>query len=238
MEERYIYFSLWSLVWIFLLNIKGSTQIESAYLLNFTHGIISNVTALACLYQLIPESMTTTATLSYFIVDFINILINDFYYRAKSYQSPQNRRVEYCHHIFCCTLGLMSEYLYRDFCTFHTNPFVELMFAEFSTPFLIAWRYGDKKSDILNTIFILSFFGCRIIYHGMIFIPTCIKKCHWSVGYGFGIPYDLMNIFFFVMIIRNVIITKKWFMSPKMTNNNFVTSGNRRNTSDSYNKSK
>lgn len=203
MEDRYLYFIFWSLVWIVILNIPpGSTAIPTAYRLNFLHGVISTVGAAACLLGYIPESFTTVITLSYFIVDFINIMLNDFVWKVASYQSPQNRKVEYFHHIFCCTLGVMSEFLYTEFCTFKANPFVELMFAEFSTPFLIAWRMnGRKNDDPLGYLFVVAFFACRIAYHAGFLIPACMSHCHYSVGYGFGIPYNLMNIYFFYMIV-------------------------------------
>lgn len=204
MEERYFYFICWSLLWILLLNIPpGSTAIISAYRLNFTHGVISTVVATACLLGYLPESVTTVCTISYFIVDFVNILINDFIWKAKSYQNPQNRKVEYFHHILCATVGIVSEYKYNQYCTFQQNPFVNLMFAEFSTPFLIAWRYTN--SDILGGLFVVAFFLCRIAYQAGILIPDCMRSCVPSIGYGFGIPYNLMNIYFFYMIIRKIL---------------------------------
>lgn len=163
--------------------------------------------ATLCLMGYVSESVTTVCTLSYFIVDFINIIINDFYWKVKSYQSPQNRKVEYFHHIFCCTLGLMSEFRYKEYCTFDRNPFVQLMYAEFSTPFLMAWR--QTGSDALGGLFILSFFACRLVYHGGFLIPECMRRCHWSVGYGFGIFYDLLNIYFFYMIVKKAFKSSK-----------------------------
>ena len=158
--------------------------------------------AILCLLGYISEGATTVCTLSYFIIDFINIIINDFYFKVPSYHNPANRRIEYFHHIFCCTLGLMSEFLYTDFCTFEQNPFVNLMFAEFSTPFLIAWR--TTNSSIFGGLFVLTFFIFRIVYHGFFLIPECMRRCHWSVGYGFGLLYDLLNVFFFFSIVRKL----------------------------------
>jgi hypothetical protein len=202
MEERYLYFALWSLLWIITLNIPpGSTQIATSYRLNFLHGLLSSIAAILCLLGYISEAMTTVSTLSYFLVDFINIFLNDFVWKVSSYHNPVNRRIEYFHHMFCFAVGIMSEYVYRDFCTFTYNPFVKLMFAEFSTPFLIAWRM--TKSDVLGGLFVLSFFACRIVYHGYYFIPECMTRCQTPADV-FGYLYNGMNLFFFVTIIMKL----------------------------------
>lgn len=201
-QERYFYFTCWSILWIIILNIGGSKEIVSSYRLNFIHGLLSSVVAILCLMNYIPYTATTTCTLSYFIIDFINIVLNDFIYQVPSYHTPMNRRVEYFHHIFCCFLGTLSEFQYKNFCTFEKNPFVQLMFAEFSTPFLIGWRI--TKSKILGGLFVITFFGSRLIYHLFFLIPECMTRCHWSVGYGFGIAYDLLNLFFFWGIVNKL----------------------------------
>jgi hypothetical protein len=166
------------------------------------HGLLSSIVAILALYEYIPENAASMATISYFIVDFINIMLNDFVFHAKSYQTPGARKVEYCHHILCCVVGVMSEFSYKRFCTFERNPFIQLMFAEFSTPFLMTWRYTQNK--LMGFLFVLAFIGCRIIYHGFYFIPLCMKSCHASVGYGFGVPYNVMNAYFLFMILRRM----------------------------------
>ena len=193
----------WSVLWVLTLVLPpGSREINTAYRINFLHGLISAIVAGLAIYKYIDNNLATTATISYFIIDFINIILNDFYFKVKSYQSPAARKVEYLHHILCCTVGIMSEFMYQDFCTFDQNPFVFLMLAEISTPFLISWRYTNSK--YLGVLFILTFIGCRTIYHGFYFIPECIRSCHYSVGYGFGVPYVLMNLYFLYMIIKKL----------------------------------
>lgn len=209
-------FVFWSFLWIILLVLPpGSTAIFTLYRLNFVHGILCTIFALLALYEYIPDRMATSCTLSYFIIDFINILLNDWVFNVKGYQNPANRKMEYFHHIFCCTLGLMSEFLYTDFCKFKKNPFTELMFAELSTPLLMLWRYYGESKDpklkslainILGPSFAIVFFFARICYHGAILIPSCMRECHYSVGYGFGIPYNLMNIYFLLMIANKIFI--------------------------------
>ncbi len=80
------------------------------------------------------------------------------------------------------------------------------MYAEFSTPFLMLWRYYTY--DIFGLLFMISFFACRIVYHCMIFIPECITNCHPSVGYGFSIPYVLLNLYFFYMTLKKALMKK------------------------------
>ena len=207
METLHV-FLLWCCAWIVLLMLPpGSKEIFTAYRINFTHGLVSSMMALLALLNVVDENVATMTTVSYFMVDFVNILINDFYHKVPSYQSPSGRKVEYCHHIFCCFVGIMCEIRYTTFCTYDRNPFVLLMFAEFSTPFLIAWRY--TQNYFLGIVFIMSFIGCRIIYHGLILVPSFTRDCHYSVAYGFGVPYNIMNLYFLYMIFRKLLKKEK-----------------------------
>eukprot|EP01041_Mallomonas_annulata_P003060 gene3060-5994_t len=191
-QNTFIAFLGWSFLWTIVLILPpGSKEIATAYRFNFLHGVICCSIATLCLNGFVPHNVASMCTVSYFIVDFANILLNDFYFKVPSYQNAQNRRVEYAHHIFCCFVGLMCEAYFKDFCTFENNPFVQLMYSEFSTPFLMAWRYS--KHDFFGFLFVVSFVLCRLVYHGLYFVPECISRCHPSVGYGFGVPYNIMN---------------------------------------------
>jgi hypothetical protein len=149
-----------------------------------------------------PVNASTMCTISYFFVDFVNNLLNDFVFKVPSYQNPQSRRVEYAHHVFCFFVGVSSQLFYKTLCPMEINPFIYLMFAEFSTPFLMAWRYFG--GHILGILFLISFFACRLVYHGLYFIPRCVTECKAIVGYGFSVPYMAMNIYFFVMIVNKL----------------------------------
>jgi hypothetical protein len=197
-------FVRWTIIWTAVLVLPpGSKEIKTAYRLNFLHGLISAIAAFLALYGIIDDSIACTATISYFIVDLVNMFINDFYFKVASYHTPNGRKVEYVHHVLCCSAGIMSQLVYREFCTFDRNPFVHLMLAEISTPFLIAFRYTQSK--VLGLIFIIAFIGCRTIYQSIYFIPECMGKCHYTVGYGFGVPYTVMNAYFLFMILKKVI---------------------------------
>jgi hypothetical protein len=203
---QWYYFTFWSIIWIFLLVVPpGSKDHITLYRFNFIHGVICSVCAYLCLSGYLSDQFTTMITISYFVIDFINMLLNDFYFKVKSYQTPNARKVEYCHHILCFIVGISCELFYKNACNFNHNPFVELMFAEVSTPFLMVWRYFEANNNYLLTLFAFIFFLNRIIYHGLIFIPDCYNKCNKEITITFGIPYNLMNIYFIIMITNKII---------------------------------
>ena len=197
-------FIFWCVVWTVTLNIPpGSTQIISAYRLNFLHGLLSSIVAFMCMFDILHEDFTSMASITYFIVDFINIVFNDFIWKAKSYQTPSARKVEYFHHFLCGGFGIFCQLYYRQVCTLDRNPFIKFMLAELSTPFLIAWRYYPHNA--LGIIFAILFFCVRIIYHGTYLIPDCMKYCNYNVSFRFGVLYTLMNLFFMYMIVMKLI---------------------------------
>jgi hypothetical protein len=200
----YQYFGMWSAVWIITIMIPpGPREVTTQYRLNFVMGITTSVLATLCLLDIIPDPLATTATTSYFFVDFINMILNDFVYKVGSYKIGSARRTEYFHHIFCFFVGVMCEMYYTYYCDYTKNPFVQLMYAEVSTPFLMIWR--KYKSDYLGALFVISFFLCRFPYHMFYLIPDFMVHCHASVGYGFGIPYNLLNLYFGYFILRRFV---------------------------------
>jgi hypothetical protein len=203
--ENFLYFMVWCFVWIgFITFPPGSREIWTAYRLNFFHGVISTVMAALCLCGWFSDNFTSMVTISYFVVDFINNLLNDFYFKVKSYQPPSARKMEYCHHILCCGVGIACELFYKQVCTFDRNPFIQLMFAEVSTPFLMTWRvYPDNK--FLGWLFAIVFICNRIVYHAIIFIPECIRSCNKPISYSFAIMYNAMNFFFLYKIVDKLL---------------------------------
>ena len=195
----------WSALWILLLVLPpGSTAINTSYRLNFSAGILATASCILVKYDVFPESFATMCINTYFFIDFINIMINDFVLKVPSYQSPQNRKMEYFHHLFCLFFGIVSEYTHHWVCTFDHNPYVEIIiFSEFSTPFLMAWRYFN--SDLLGILFFAVFVICRIWFLGVYVLPDCIRYCHPAAGWGFSIPYYSLNFYFVFMMIKKVI---------------------------------
>lgn len=194
---------IWCVVWTVILNIPpGSTQIIAAYRLNFMHGLLSSIVAFMCMFGLLHEDFTAMASITYFVVDFINIVLNDFVWKAKSYQTPTARKVEYFHHFLCGGFGVFCQLYYKEVCTLDQNPFIRFMLAELSTPFLIAWRYYPHNA--LGIVFAILFFCVRIIYHGTVLIPSCMQSCNYTVSLRFGVLYTLMNVFFMYMIVMKI----------------------------------
>ena len=192
-------FVAWSLLWAAVLNISpGSTEIISAYRLNFLHGLISSIVAFLCMSGHLHEDFTAMCSISYFFVDFVNIIMNDFVWKVKSYQTPSARKVEYFHHFLCGGFGVFCQIYYKQVCTLDENPFIRFMLAELSTPFLIAWRYYPHNA--LGLIFAVLFFSVRIVYHGGFLIPLFMDKCKRTVSFRFGVLYTVMNVFFMYMI--------------------------------------
>ena len=193
----------WGLFWLVTINVPpGPKEIQTAYRLNFMNGVISSIAALLALLNVIDDSIATASTISYFFIDFVNILLNDHYYKVKSYQTPIARKVEYFHHILCFGVGIFSEFHYKDVCTLERNPFIYLLLAEISTPFLIAWR--ATGSTLMGLIFVVLFVTVRLLYHGIYVVPDCIRHCP-LVGMGCGLPYLFMNFYFFYMIVQKLL---------------------------------
>jgi hypothetical protein len=202
-----------SALWVLLLVLPpGSTEIVTSYRLNFSAGLIGTLVSIAFLYGYVPEQFATMSTISYFTVDLLNIILNDFVFKAKSYQTPANRRMEYFHHLFCLFVGVTSEFTYQWVCTFEHNPFIELVaYSEASTPILMVWRYTGN--DYVGLLFFLTFIVCRLYFLGLFFMPDCIRHCHPIAGWGFSLPYYTINIYFAYGMVRKIV--KKVFSSRR-----------------------
>ena len=209
-SNTYWYFAGWSALWfVTLLAPPGFTSIPSTYRLHFVHGVVCTVMALLSIYEVVPESAATMSTISYFIVDFIKNLLNDFIFQVKGYQTPSARKLEYAHHIMCCSVGVILE-LHRDsICHSGANAFIKFMFAEVSTPFLMIWRVYPEQ--YLGWLFAFVFFLNRLVYHGMLYIPEAMQQCYkypW-LAWGFAVPYNLMNLAFFYLILSKLFRKQK-----------------------------
>jgi hypothetical protein len=200
--------AIWSVVWITILLIPpGSRSIETEYRINFLNGLVSSVASGFAIVNFIDINVATTSALSYFVVGLVNMILNDYYFKVKSYQSPSARKTEYFHHVLCFGAGFLGEINHHRFCTFDKNPFVLLLLAEISTPFLIVWRYSGSK--IAGLMFVLTFVGFRIVYQGFFLVPECIRRCHIAVGLGFGGPYLVLNFYFLYQIILKIFRKEK-----------------------------
>lgn len=235
----------WSALWIVLLRMGEGTYADtSSYRLHFWHGVLSSFVAFLCLQGVISEVATTPCTLSYFVVDFVKNLLQDYYYKLPSYQKGTQRMAEHGHHIFCFTVVYLSVAHLSHFCyadKISISPAVQLMFAEFSTPFLQIWRVSmsgtslmtvflpfmsksanqltSKSENIpspgLGVIFLLAFIACRFVYHACMVLPFLAKNCEtYYNGVIFQYLYNLMNIFFLYFIIQKI---RRPIKKPKET---------------------
>lgn len=114
------------------------------------------------------------------------------------------RKVEYIHHILCGGFGIASGIYYPTVCTFIEDPFIQFMLAELSTPLLIIWRINNSNNNTIYILFILIFFIIRLLYHGLYLVPLCYMKCDHNVALFFGSLYNIMNVFFFIMILMKL----------------------------------
>ena len=74
------------LLWEILLHLPpGSKKVESTFRLHFIHGVISTVFAGLYITGYYPDYYATMLTTSYFAVDLINMIVNDFYYKVCLY---------------------------------------------------------------------------------------------------------------------------------------------------------
>ena len=147
----YVFYYLtfaWSLFWGGVLLIPpGPREIPSCLRLNFLNGVTSSALSILCLSGYISDTIAISSVLGYFITDLINMILNDFYYKVKSYHTPSSRKIEFCHHILCSIVCIISR-KYKNYCQVIINPVVVIVLAEISTPFLIAWRWTNQKNII------------------------------------------------------------------------------------------
>lgn len=197
---------MWSYAWrqILILN-PGPKEISSTLRLHFLQGIISSGLAILCLFDYMSEDFTISCVLGYFITDLSNMIINDFYYKVKSYHTFNARIIEYFHHSLCIIVCLLTNKYYKKYCLVDKNPVITLMLAEISTPFLMAWRWTKQKNIILGSLFFISFIGIRTIYQCIFFMPYIFNLCNYIIGYTLIIPYIGLQLVFSYQIINKAI---------------------------------
>jgi hypothetical protein len=199
-SDTQFYFAFWFVTWLIVILLPpGSKAIVTAYKLNFIHGVVSSIMALLCLYNYVPDNVATMTTAAYFTLDGLNMIVNDFIFKAPSYQKGTARKVEYMHHLLCLFVNMYTEVYYAETCTFTKNPMVNFMLSELPTPLLIAWRYYGGNT--LAVLFAIAFFFVRIIYLSFIFTPLATSKCDSKLGALLAYAFAALNIFFFYKII-------------------------------------
>ena len=195
--------SVWLVVWVAVLvfSPEGPRAIATAYRINFCHGVLSTLVAALCVAGYIPDSFAVPCSLSYFIVDLINMLLNDFYFKVASYQGPTARKAEYFHHVLCAVVCVSSKLYYTTSCNGMTSdPIVRVMLAEVSTPFLIYFR--QTKNKLVGLMFLFSFIASRTVYQCLFLMPEIFWACEpLSIRYGMTVPYILLQLYFTKQVI-------------------------------------
>lgn len=207
-QDYYFYFFTSALLWAILLILPpGMKDHISHYRLHFVFGVICSVMSFLSIVEILPSKITTMATLSYFVVDTIGNLINDFIQKVESYQSGTNRIIEYIHHSLCIIVIIFSEIYYKSLTNLDVNLVVHFFVAELSTPPLMLWRH--YKYDWLGALFALTFFAVRIVYQSFIFVPFLVKQCNSTFVTALSPVYVGINFYFFYGIIKKIMTPKK-----------------------------
>ena len=120
--------------WQIILRLPPGTKVvESTYRLHFLHGLLCSVLCALYFYDFVEDYIVTMTSLSYFVVDLVNMIFNDFIYKVQyishischmnrhwtpwllmvhfiqvvPYQRGENRIMEYVHHVLT-TIGIVT----------------------------------------------------------------------------------------------------------------------------------
>ena len=163
-EVRKYFFccAMWACVWVCILCIPAEEVSDRSFRLNFVVGLVAPLAALLYRSGWASDTITTPILLSYFIVDTVFMAL------APTTKN-KNKIIDYFHHFMCCYCCIYSDFYAKDICTMDRNPFVDMMLAEASTPFLQLWRkYKTSPAGILSQFcFVALFVSVRVVYHGL-----------------------------------------------------------------------
>ena len=87
------------------------------------------------------------------------------------------------------------------------NPFVDMMFAEISTPFLQLWRkYKTSPFGVVAQLFFVSLFmTVRVLFHGFYTVHEIVTHCDNNIALVVGTLYMGMNLGFCIGIVRKLL---------------------------------
>ena len=197
-------FVAWFFGWQLLLQLspEGPRAIPTAYRLNFWHGVVSTAVASLSVLGYVPDSVAVPCSLAYFIVDVVNMLLNDLYHKVASYQKPNARKAEYFHHVLCIVVCIVSKLYYRTACQgLAADPVVRIMLAEVSTPFLITFR--QTKSKVAGLLFLVTFILSRTVYQCIFLMPEIYSACDSApLRFGLVVPYIMLQLYFTVAVVQ------------------------------------
>ncbi len=211
----------WILLWCVVLHLqKGARHIESTYRLNLWHGVASSYLVLHSFWyqstdNTYPEMFVLSCSLSYFIVDLNNMIMNDFVYKAEGAGTHKGiaRAIEYFHHVLGIAGTLALATVYPEACDLSNpvmqwkgpqNPLLRFALADLSTPPLIMWRRSQQTSLLWYSLFVVLFLGVRIFYHGLYFVPSMFAGCN--------IPIKIAVVMYQVLqLAMTVFVLQRWW---------------------------
>jgi hypothetical protein len=211
-QEFYVFLLMFVFFWCGILHMKEGARAEASTLrLNYWHGMISSYLVIHAFWkpQAYPEKVVIACSLSYFVVDLENMIMNDFVYKVGGYQKKTARVAEYFHHIlsilatFGCATALDSV---CDLSTDHMrfqgphNPLIRFALADLSTPPLVMWRKSGHSSLFWYSIFACLFIAVRVFYHGIYFVPRMYHGCNQMVKVGVCL-YQVLQLFMVVFVL-------------------------------------
>ncbi len=222
MNEKDVAFYSMSLcfmiLWSLILHMKeGARADESTFRLHLWHAIVNSLLVYSYFYYpgKYPEYLILASSITYYIVDVMKMLFNDFIYKVGGYQKGAARLLEYFHHFLSiaaisgCTFSLYSVCDVQSLSEGWQipgplNPLIRFSIADLSTVPLMLWRRSGQKSNFMYTCFAMLFFWTRILYHGFDFIPKMYSSCNATVKYGV-VAYQAVQFVSFYFVL------KKWY---------------------------
>lgn len=71
--------------WQVILRLPPGTKVvESTYRLHFLHGLLCSLLSALYVYGFVEDYIVTMTSLSYFVVDLVNMISNDFIYKVQT----------------------------------------------------------------------------------------------------------------------------------------------------------
>ena len=147
-----------------------------------------------------PDCAVTPILISYLLIDSGNNILKTVVWPSKESQKLPDFFIDLIHHFTCLAAALYCDFNAHRDCNGNGNPFIEMMLAECTTPFLSLWRCcGSDNTFGLSSgiVFIVLFISVRLIYHCWWVIPRLINQCHysWTICTAAAV-YTALNLWF------------------------------------------
>jgi len=198
------YFVLFCLLWSLVLRLCPQTKSECY--LSIAHSVLVTYTSLACIFRGDDTALTCAASVAFFVVDAIDMMLKDGIIGSTSIGTGKplaaSRKMDYVHHVLGVTFGLVEHYYENDLCPAHVGcAFIYVQWHEISTPFYNMFRLTGQQ--VWGGLFALTFFLARVAGSTFVVIPLLYGNCSSLLGV-FCIPYFLLQYLWFYMIVKKI----------------------------------